>query len=148
LLFHNYYIIPNWKYFFSKFLKWINWNCWFIVFWSGIIYERTVSTPLMPGIKIDHSDSFQSITDPMVMKNDKTWVKLITYMKHPTRYQKKFGYTLIEIECQSILMLSINALHIFSYMNVLKITDNYHFIMFWYMWNLPIDAKLTQLSSR
>jgi hypothetical protein len=113
-----------------------------------IIYERIVSTALMSDIKIDRSNSFQSIIDPMVMRNDEMWVKSIIYMKYPARYQKKFDCTLTEIEYRSILIPNINTFHIFSYTNVLKIIDNCHFIMFWHMWNLSIDVKLTQLSSR
>jgi hypothetical protein len=49
-------------------------------------------------INVDQTDFCQSRTGRMLMRNDLTWMKSITYMKELVKYQSKFGYSPAEIQ--------------------------------------------------
>jgi hypothetical protein len=62
------------------------------------LFEETVSRTLMPGINVNRSKSFHLIIGCLVMRNGQTRMKSITCMKQSIRYQRKFDYSLVEIE--------------------------------------------------
>jgi hypothetical protein len=68
-----------------------------IVIISGVTYEDLFQS-IIVGYQSWSVWIFHSITNLIVMKNGHTWMKSITFMKQLVRYQRKFGFTPVEIE--------------------------------------------------